>query len=255
MGNPKPLPPHPALSRPVLVGSEYPKLLTLVHAPGQQGFAVREMEWGFIPIYWKNREQADRFRMGYRHPSSGKWVQYLTLNARSESLLEPGKMFREAALQSRCLIPATGFFEWRQVFGKNKRTGAPLKTAKKYPYFISPPGESSEPGNQVFFFIAGIYQSWTDQETGETEDTLSIVTTEANELMRKIHNSRYRMPTILSREKADRWLDPDLEEEEVALLAKTKISGSSLIAYPIEKDFLNQDGPFPPASYPELPAL
>lgn len=100
----------------------------------------------------------------------------ITLNAMAEELLLPRKMYREAALRRRCLVLSTGIFEWRHIFPANKRTGQPVKTAIKYPYYISLK-------EQEYFYMAAIWQPWTDQTTGEYIETFSIVTTEANPLI------------------------------------------------------------------------
>ena len=107
----------------------------------------------------------------------------------------PGKIYLKAAFKKRCLILSTGFFEWRHVYPINKRTGEPKKTTDKYPHYI---GVKDAP----YFYMAGIWQPWTDRSTGENVDTLSLVITAANPLMAKIHYSKERLPTILPDELA-----------------------------------------------------
>jgi putative SOS response-associated peptidase YedK len=77
------------------------------------------------------------------------------------------------------------------IFPKNKKTGLPLKTAIKYPYFINLP-------EKEYFYMAGIWTSWTDKNTGDYVESFSIVTTKANQLMEQVHNAKKRMPTILN---------------------------------------------------------
>jgi len=101
---------------------------------------------------------------------SGWQEPVLTLNAMSEEMLLPKKIYREAALSRRCLVLSSGFFEWRHLFPIGKKTGKPLKTAVKYPYHI---GVKDHP----YFFIAGVWQPWKDIETGEYVETFSVVTT------------------------------------------------------------------------------
>src|SRR5215212_1795191 len=67
------------------------------------------------------------------------------------------------------------------------KSGKRLKTPGKYPYHI---GVKDSP----YFFIAGVWQNWTDKDTGETIPTAALITTFANGLMRQIHNSKLRMP-------------------------------------------------------------
>ncbi len=108
---------------------------------------------------------------------------------------------------NRCLIIADGFFEWMD-FQK-----------KKYPHLIQMQGE------QVFCF-AGIYSSWVDKTTGELVNSFSILTTDANPMMEKIHNLKNRMPVIVPPSLYKRWLSPNLTKEEI---------NSFFIPYPEEK--------------------
>ena len=67
----------------------------------------------------------------------------------------------------------------------------PLKTANKYPYYISLK-------DRGYFYMAGIWQPWNDKTTGEHVETFAIITSKANKLMEQVHNSKKRMPTILN---------------------------------------------------------
>ena len=207
-----------------------------------------EMEWGFIPQYWWTRADVAKNRSGYKDEKTGKFVPpRTTLNAIGEELLLPGKMYRDAALKRRCLFPATHFYEWRHVFPIGK-SGQPLKTAVKYPYHIRVKGKE-------VFFIAGIWQAWTDRETGETIDTAALVTTKANTLMEQIHNSRKRMPTILTEELAGKWISDGLTESEVTEIATFQIPSNRMEAFPISKDFLKAEDPDQSFVYADLEAL
>ncbi len=195
-----------------------------------------EMEWGFIPKYWWTRDDVEKNRKGYMDEKSGKFKPPITtLNAKGEELLLPGKMFRDAALNRRCLFPATDFFEWRHVFPIGKK-GQPLKTAIKYPYRIWVKDEE-------VFFIAGVWEPWTDRSTGETIDTCALVTTAANHLMLQIHNSKQRMPCILTKELAGEWISDGLTEERIKEIAIFQISAEMLEAHTVPKDFLNAHDP------------
>jgi putative SOS response-associated peptidase YedK len=99
--------------------------------------------------------------------------------------------FRKSLREKRCLIPATGFYEWKAEGGK------------KQPYYIQ---VSDEP----LFSFAGIWSEDKDK-VGETVRTFAIITTEANEFMRTIHD---RMPVILPREREMSWLEDGLSESE-----------------------------------------
>jgi putative SOS response-associated peptidase YedK len=139
-------------------------------------------------------------------------------------------------------VPSTGFFEWRHY----KPTGAKKDIA--YPYYISLT-------TQPLFYMAGIYQPWTDKETGETMDTFSIVTTKANGLMEQIHNKKKRMPTILNEAQANEWLQPNLSEAKIMELASSIYDASYMSAYTIDKSFRTSSDPLEQFEYPELTVL
>lgn len=107
------------------------------------------------------------------------------LNARCETVAQKPS-FHSAFWQRRCLIPASGFYEWQ-------KTGA----GRKQPYFI-------RPCDGGLFALAGLWERWHDPR-GEAVETYTIVTTEANELMRSLHK---RMPVILDLASEEVWLDP-----------------------------------------------
>ncbi len=171
------------INRDLLIGFDYGKSAVLKRREDEEDFDIVEMEWGFLPGYIRNREQAEKFRTGYKK-ENGEWQQpILTLNAMSEEMLLPKKIYRDAALNRRCLILSSGFYEWRHVFPIGKKTGKPLKTAVKYPYHIGVK-------DREYFYIAGIWQPWKDVETGEYVETFSAVTTAANKIMEQVHNSK-----------------------------------------------------------------
>jgi putative SOS response-associated peptidase YedK len=169
------------LNRDLQSGFEYGPNAVLKPIPGKEDFDVLEMEWGFLPDSWfgkpiDTREKATRFRKGFPNLAGKMEPGITTLNAMSEELLLPGKIYRDSSLRRRHLVISNGFYEWRHVFPKNKRTGLPLKTAVKYPYHIGLK-------NKEYFYMAGIWKPWTDKATGEHVETFAIVTTKANELM------------------------------------------------------------------------
>lgn len=146
--------------------------------------------WGFLPFFVKDKEKA-------------KETMRMTLNATCEKLFTT-PMYKAAAPKQRCLIAVTGFFEWKWLDEKGK---------EKVPYFIHVPGQDA-------FTFGGIYNDWTDPDTGEIIKTCSIVTTPANTLMAEIHNNKKRMPFILSEEQWPLWLDTTTPEEAVQDLMK-----------------------------------
>jgi putative SOS response-associated peptidase YedK len=212
------------------------------------GWDIVQMEWGFIPHYLHTREAVNNFRRGYTDERGKFHPPVTTLNAVGEELLMPGKIYRDAALKRRCLFISTGFYEWRHVFPMGKK-GQPLKTAVKYPYQI----RTRQPGG--IHFTAGIWQNWTDKQTGETIDTCALITTKANLLMEQIHNSKKRMPTILTEELAAEWISDGLTEERITEIATFQFPASEMEAWPIQKDFKTALNPLEPFEYVDLPAL
>ncbi|MFT3826631.1 MAG: SOS response-associated peptidase family protein [Chitinophagaceae bacterium] len=236
------------LAAPMHTGFDYSLNAVLKPVPGKEDFDLVQMEWGFIPSYLNTRADVQRFRLGYKDDKGLFHPPVLTLNAVSEELLLPRKIYRNAALQRRCLVLSSGFFEWRHIFPLNKRTGQPVKTAVKYPYNITLK-------DREYFFMAGIWQPWTDKETGEYVENFSIITTAANSLMEQIHNSKKRMPTILNEDLAYEWMFGNLSEERITAIARTQYPSSGMEAHPIEKDFRSALDPTTPHQYEELPAL
>ena len=146
--------------------------------PGKIQFSL----WGLVPGWVKSKEDADKLRAQ-------------TLNARAETIFEKPS-FRSSISNNRCLVIADGFFEWMD-FKK-----------KKYPHYIY------LKGNPVFCF-ACICSSWIDKETGEFISTHSIITTEPNEMLRKIHNVKQRMPVIVPPNRYQEWLSPGLSKDAI----------------------------------------
>jgi len=103
--------------------------------------------------------------------------------------------------------------------------------------------------------MAGIWQPWTDQETGETIEGFSIVTTKANALMEQVHNKRKRMPLILTEQLAREWIREELSEARIQEIAGFQFPSEQMAAYTIEKSFRNTGDPALPFVYEQLPAI
>ena len=131
-------------------------------------------------------------------------------NARSETVTEKPS-FREAFARRRCLVPVTGFYEW-------KRRGDQSEPH----YFTSP--------DNRLLALAGLWERW-EYPGGDVLETCSVLTTAANRLMRRVH---HRMPVILPAAAHDRWLDtpPDQAEDLRALL--TPAGENALRTWPVE---------------------
>jgi putative SOS response-associated peptidase YedK len=104
------------------------------------------------------------------------------INARSEGI-EAKPSFRAAVASRRCLVPATGFFEWKGIAGQ------------KQPFAITLPG-------RPLFAFAGLWETWKPRG-GEAVETFTIITTDANDAVAEVHD---RMPVILHPESEDAWL-------------------------------------------------
>ena len=147
---------------------------------------VAMMRWGLIP-YWSK----DTSRSG-----AGSKVGSSSINARSETITTSA-LYREAFRRRRCLVPASGFYEWKKLDAKHKQ-----------PYAI-------RVRDAPLCAFAGIWETWKNQATQQTLETYSI-TTVPNELTATIHD---RMPVILPRRDYARWLAPfDSAQPPVDLL-------------------------------------
>lgn len=240
------------LGRDLQIGFDYSMNAVLKPVAGNIDFDIVQMEWGFIPDantwpFIETREDLLKWRRGFKD-TNGRFQQLTLLNAVSEELLLKGKMYRDAALKRRCLVLSSGFFEWRHIFPLNKRTGQPLKTANKIPYHITIK-------DKEYFYMAGIWQPWTDAETGEHVESFAIVTTAANPLMEQVHNSKKRMPTILNEDLAFEWMFGNLDEKRITEIAKTQFPAQQMQACTIAKDFRETLEPSKPFAYEDLPAI
>jgi putative SOS response-associated peptidase YedK len=132
---------------------------------GRRQFVL--MRWGLVPSWVKDPK-------GFS----------LLINARGESAIDK-PAFRAAMRRRRCLVPADGFYEWKDIGGR------------RHPYFV----RLKRPGAP--FAFAGLWETWTGPN-GEEMDTAAIVTTDANRSLSAVHP---RMPVILPAEAFDLWLD------------------------------------------------
>ena len=138
-------------------------------------------DWGLIPFWAKDRN-----------------IQKATLNGRIETLDEKPNF--KNSINKRCLVLVNGFYEWKWLDPKGK---------DKQRYFIQLDSDDKA------FALGGIYNQWIDKTTGEELTSFSIVTTDANDLMADIHNTKHRMPIILSKQARDAWLS-DINYKEFA---------------------------------------
>ncbi|MDA0711839.1 MAG: SOS response-associated peptidase [bacterium] len=166
----------------------------LLAIPNRDHKRVAAFTWGLIPAWSKDPQIGSRM-----------------INARSETLAEKPS-FRASYKRRRCLIPATGFFEWqKQPDGKTR-----------IPTYISL--KSGLP-----FAFAGLWDHWTNPEGDELE-TCTILTTKPNALLSVIHD---RMPVILPKDAYEVWLDPAEKRPEELQGLLVPFSAEAMRAYPV----------------------
>lgn len=153
-------------------GFAHPKLPII-----KQG-KIELSEWGLIPSFAYSDEMARDI-----------WEK--TLNARSDTIHEK-RSYKSSIKNQRAILVVDGFFEWKH------------EGNTKIPYYVFPKD------NTVFSFGC-IYNLWTNKRTGESVDTFSIITTDANPMMEVIHNSKKRMPLILSKSDISTWVNPETD--------------------------------------------
>ena len=218
----------------------------IAHAFGQHPIVYRDsegvlhcraMEWGCIPFYVKEEKAFAKSRN-------------TMLNARSERILEDSKSYWFKIRNRRCLIPVTGFFEHREIKGWKK----------KVPYFI-------RLTKQPMFFIPGLYSvaELPDLETGEVirRYTYTLITRNANELMRKIHNggdNKYRMPLLLPFEMSMGFLEPELSPDNYKAVLDFEMPPDEMSSHAVftirsPKGRPDEKAKMAPWDWEQLPAL
>lgn len=169
-----------------------PSMPVLAIREAPQGRVGELMTWGLEPA-WASKDPEAR-----RLPKP--------INARAETLTQR-PMFRQAFRSRRCILPASGFYEWRRP------PGAPTQ-----PFYI-------HPADGTVFALAGLYEPGRDGGPA----TCCIITTGANELMAKIHD---RMPVILDAADVARWLDPNTAPADLAALL-VPAPADEMLAHPV----------------------
>ncbi|MHA2029663.1 MAG: SOS response-associated peptidase [Candidatus Kariarchaeaceae archaeon] len=135
---------------------------------------LRDMQWGFLPFWAKTKKGVNR-----------------PINAKIETVAQKG-MFRDSFTKHRCIIPITGFYEWRKL------------ETRKQPYYIK------LKSNEIIA-LAGIFSTWYHDDT--LIRSFAILTTEPNDLISPIHN---RMPVILNNENEAMWLSSQTDRNRLS---------------------------------------
>ena len=155
------------------------------------GLDFVRMRWGLVPYWWsKPLKQVPA-----------------TFNARSDTVATK-PMFRDAFKRRRCVIPMSGFYEWRQM------------ADGKQPFFIS--GTDAP-----VLSVAGLWDNWKNRETGETIRSCTMIVSEANPFMSEIHD---RMPVFLGQETLHPWLEGNADTETLL-----PASAAHLRAWPVSR--------------------
>lgn len=179
------------------------------------GYKIKLFEWGVIADYMNTAEKVKQYRTSMA-------------NARSEKIIDDKRSAWHRMRRQRCLVFTTGFFEHHD---------AGLK--KKIPFFI-------HVKNERVFCFAGLYNysPIPDKETGEVKGTFAIITRTANKLMAKIHNGTpngNRMPLLLTKELAIRWLEPNLTDDEIGNILNYEYPEAEMEAWPVNTIRIRQE--------------
>lgn len=156
-------------------------------------------KWGLVPSWSKDDKSGSRL-----------------INARGETLNEKPS-FRTAFKKRRCIIPVTGFYEWRSEAGVKK------------PFFIRMSGE----GETGPMFLAGLHESWIKPD-GEVLETFTIITTSACEKLKVIHD---RMPVVILQENIETWFNDIIPFNEIEKLIRP-VDDDKIDFYPVS-EFIN----------------
>ncbi|MCU4165916.1 SOS response-associated peptidase [Carboxylicivirga caseinilyticus] len=175
---------------------------TVLIYTSEKPFEPQPYQWGLVPSWVKDDNQKNLI-----------WNK--TINARRETMFEKPS-FKAAAKSKHCIVYVDGFFEHHHYKGKT------------YPFYIY------RSDNQPMA-LAGLYDQWVNRQTGEVFNTFTIVTTRANELMSKIHNSpklaEPRMPVILKDDACEDWLSN--KDENIANKVLLPFSDEKLKAHTV----------------------
>ena len=189
-----------------------PVVVTGVTANDQEKHLTM-MKWGLVPGWAKEPK-----------------TSFSTINARAETITQK-PTFRKLIAGKRCLVPATGYFEWAAS------TGA----GGKQPYRVQVTDGDQGDEDQIMA-MAGLYDVWKGPY-GEPLLTYTVITTQASPSIRALHD---RMPVILSKEDEEMWLDPRMNETERLLDLLRPYPGTEISAYRVG----SLVGSWAPASLP-----
>jgi putative SOS response-associated peptidase YedK len=179
--------------------------LPVFRVDARRGRELTLLRWGLVPFWAKTAAIGAKL-----------------INARGDTLaVKPA--FREAFGRRHCLVPMCGFYEWRKA------------GAARIPYFV-------RPLNTDVFAVAGLYEFWPGRDGAAPIGSFTIITTEANDLVRPLHD---RMPAILHESDYDTWLAPQDRDPAALQALLAPHPADEMRAYPVgpRVNSARNDGP------------
>ena len=171
--------------------------VTVVTQNGSRHLA--QYHWGLIPAWAKDRTIGSRM-----------------INARAETLAEK-PAFRTALQRRRCLIPADGFYEWREADNPEEGGRTPMYIHRR---------------DGALFAFAGLWEEWHDPATQTPLRSCTIITGSPNPIIAPVHD---RMPMILNREDEGRWLDHAVKDAPTLLSLLAPYPAEEIEVYPVSR--------------------
>ncbi len=172
--------------------------IPVIYKNKNQENKIEFMKWGLVPFWAKDPK-----------------IGYKMINARAETLTQKPS-FKHLLKSKRCLVPSSGFYEWKRI------------DERKVPYYIGIK-------NSKIFSFAGLYDNWKDSVGNELK-TFTIITTNSNNTLKPIHN---RMPVILEREFEEDWLDVKTHDFDSLKQMLKPYPDDKMIAYAVSYEVNN----------------
>lgn len=186
----------------------------------REGERIAElMQWGLVPHWARDTTIGARLN-----------------NARAEGVAEKPS-FRQAIRRRRCLLPASGFYEWKTMpapqttLAPGGRAPKPLKQ----PYYISPSAAAAQAGEPLFA-MAGLFEAWRPRDSGPDAPwllTCCVITTEPNALMATIHD---RMPVMIPKSSWAAWLDRSRQDPTEFDPLMAGVGAEAMQAWPVRRE-------------------
>ncbi len=165
---------------------------------------IEFMKWGLVPFWAKDPK-----------------IGYKMINARAETLTQKPS-FKNIFKTKRCVIPSSGFYEWKKI------------DKQKVPYYIGIK-------NSKIFSFAGLFDNWKDRDGNELK-TFTIITTDANNTLKPIHD---RMPVILKQEFEEKWLDMKIQNSDLLAEMLKPYPDDQMVAYSVSSEVNNPENDSP----------